>query len=152
METVRIIVHKNASSPGSGTSMLINSNYSYKELLAACSKTLGSEFCIIYNETGRQITSVQGLKDRSCVYLSKGEEFLVKKSSNSSEPVFVMLGAAGVGKSAITLRYIRNIFVDYYDPTIEDYYKYTTNVNGEVQNLSILDTAGMEDYEPLLDE
>jgi GTPase SAR1 and related small G proteins len=63
-----------------------------------------------------------------------------------------MLGAAGVGKSAITLRYIRNIFVDYYDPTIEDYYKYTTNVNGEVQNLSILDTAGMEDYEPLLDE
>lgn len=35
----------------------------------------------------------------------------------------VMLGAGGVGKSAITVQFIQNHFVEEYDPTIEDSYR-----------------------------
>ena len=34
----------------------------------------------------------------------------------------MVLGAGGVGKSAITLRFLNDSFVDDYDPTIEDNY------------------------------
>ena len=34
-----------------------------------------------------------------------------------------MLGAGGVGKSAITVQFIQNHFVEEYDPTIEDSYR-----------------------------
>lgn len=65
--------------------------------------------------------------------------------------MLTMLGAAAVGKSAITLRYVNNRFVKDYDPTIEDFYQKAAQVDGETANLSILDTAGMEDYESLID-
>jgi GTPase SAR1 family protein len=41
-----------------------------------------------------------------------------------------MLGAAAVGKSAITLQYVENKFVKDYDPTIEDYYNKTAIIDG----------------------
>jgi len=36
----------------------------------------------------------------------------------------VMVGGGGVGKSALTIRLIQNSFIDKYDPTIEDSYRY----------------------------
>lgn len=48
----------------------------------------------------------------------------------------------GVGKSAITVQYIRGEFLEYYDPTIEDFYKKQITIGGEVCFLEILDTAG----------
>ena len=41
-----------------------------------------------------------------------------------------MLGAGGVGKSAITVRFTQNVFVDQYDPTIEDSYRKAITVSG----------------------
>ena len=35
----------------------------------------------------------------------------------------VVVGAGGVGKSALTIQLIKNHFVDEYDPTIEDSYR-----------------------------
>lgn len=35
----------------------------------------------------------------------------------------VVVGAGGVGKSALTIQLIQNHFVDEYDPTIEDSYR-----------------------------
>ena len=150
---MRIIVYKNQKAPGSGKNALISHKAAYDELLFECCKVLGDDFKVIYNEQGKQVTSVLSINDGSALYLSKGEAFQVlKKNQEASEPTFVMLGSAGVGKSAITLRYIRNLFVDEYDPTIEDFYKHTATVKGKKQNISILDTAGMEDYDPLVDE
>ena len=43
----------------------------------------------------------------------------------SSEPTkfkMVVVGAGGVGKSALTIQLIQNHFVEDYDPTIEDSY------------------------------
>ena len=34
----------------------------------------------------------------------------------------VVLGGGGVGKSALTVQFVRNVFVSTYDPTIEDTY------------------------------
>jgi small GTP-binding protein len=62
-----------------------------------------------------------------------------------------VLGVAAVGKSAITHRFIRNTFVADYEPTIEDHYVKNTDIDGPTQ-LSVLDTAGMEDYNLLIDQ
>ena len=57
-----------------------------------------------------------------------------------------VLGTGGVGKSALTLRYIQNQFVSEYDPTIEDMYSKSTTIDNQIQNIQLLDTAGQEDY------
>lgn len=43
--------------------------------------------------------------------------------SISMEYKLVVVGAGGVGKSALTIQLIQNHFVDEYDPTIEDSYR-----------------------------
>ena len=58
----------------------------------------------------------------------------------------VVLGSGGVGKSALTLRLITKNFSPSYDPTIEDNYRTTVNINGQLERLDILDTAGQEEY------
>ena len=42
----------------------------------------------------------------------------------------MVLGSGGVGKSAVTLRYMQGTFVDEYDPTIEDSYRKMIQVAG----------------------
>ncbi len=54
-----------------------------------------------------------------------------------------VLGAAGVGKSAMVVRYITGRFLHHYDPTLEDEYCIETDVDGRTVNVSILDTAGL---------
>ena len=41
-----------------------------------------------------------------------------------------VLGAGGVGKSAVTVRYMQGVFVEDYDPTIEDSYRKKIVVKG----------------------
>lgn len=35
----------------------------------------------------------------------------------------VVLGSGGVGKSALTVQFVSNKFMEKYDPTIEDFYR-----------------------------
>ena len=44
-------------------------------------------------------------------------------SERMTEYKLVVVGAGGVGKSALTIQLIQNHFVDEYDPTIEDSYR-----------------------------
>lgn len=54
-----------------------------------------------------------------------------------------VVGAGGVGKSAITIQFVQNLFVEY-DPTIEDSYIKHTIVDGIPVFLEIMDTAGQK--------
>jgi len=57
------------------------------------------------------------------------------------------MGTGAVGKSAVTLRLITNLFHDNYDPTIEDYYRKDISINDEdLVSVTIIDTAGQEEY------
>jgi len=56
------------------------------------------------------------------------------------------MGGGGVGKSAITIRFIQNHFLVDYDPTIEDSYRKQVRIDEETAVLEVLDTAGQEEY------
>ena len=68
----------------------------------------------------------------------------------------MVVGGGGVGKSALTIQFSRNHFVDEYDPTIEgmyhlsltllDSYRKQCMIDNEVVLLDVLDTAGQEEY------
>ncbi|KAF6039050.1 NRAS [Bugula neritina] len=64
----------------------------------------------------------------------------------------VVVGAGGVGKSALTIQLIQNHFVEEYDPTIEDSYRKQVVIDGETCLLDILDTAGQEEYSAMRDQ
>ena len=57
-----------------------------------------------------------------------------------------VLGAGGVGKSALTIQYVFNRYEPDYDPTIEDMYKRQQEIDGVTSMLSVLDTAGQEEF------
>jgi len=69
-----------------------------------------------------------------------------------TEYKLVVVGAGGVGKSALTIQLIQNHFIDEYDPTIEDSYRKQVVVDGETCLLDILDTAGQEEYSAMRDQ
>ncbi|KAK9474984.1 P-loop containing nucleoside triphosphate hydrolase protein [Dipodascopsis tothii] len=67
-------------------------------------------------------------------------------ADNMREYKIVVLGAGGVGKSALTVRFAQGVFVDSYDPTIEDSYRKQVELDGRTCVLEILDTAGVEQF------
>ena len=59
----------------------------------------------------------------------------------------IVLGEGGVGKSSFTIYYIAHVWVDAYDPTIEDAYKKEIIIAEQKVTVQILDTApGNEFY------
>lgn len=64
----------------------------------------------------------------------------------------VVVGSGGVGKSALTVRFIQGNFIEKYDPTIEDSYRKQVEIDGQACLLDIMDTAGQEEYSALRDQ
>ncbi|KAJ3440312.1 ras gtpase-related [Anaeramoeba flamelloides] len=64
----------------------------------------------------------------------------------------VVIGAGGVGKSAITIQFLQNYFVIEYDPTIEESYRKQVIIDSETYLLDILDTAGQEGYSAMREQ
>lgn len=62
-----------------------------------------------------------------------------------------MVGSGGVGKSALTLQFMYEEFVEDYEPTKADSYRKKVTVGGEECQVDILDTAGQEDYAAIRD-
>lgn len=88
--------------------------------------------------------------DISVAKPGNGGEAEIRCNENEPDNMHVaVLGAGGVGKSAITLRFMRDVFVQKWEATIEDAYRRTVRVDNRLANLQILDTAGQEDFSSL---
>lgn len=96
------------------------------------------------------------LRDNDILFISSGEAFYKKRASGLSKSVnsykLCVLGGGAVGKSSLSLRFIRSFFPLDYDPTIEDSYTKQTEIDGRVCRLDVLDTAGQEDFGALFPE
>jgi GTPase KRas protein len=77
-----------------------------------------------------------------------------KKNINQYEHQYklAVVGAGGVGKSSLTVQFTQNIFIEEYDPTIEDSYRKHIQIDNNIYLLEILDTAGQEEYKALRDQ
>ncbi|CAG8980351.1 hypothetical protein HYALB_00011455 [Hymenoscyphus albidus] len=69
-----------------------------------------------------------------------------RTSSQRRDFNIVVLGAGGVGKSCLTAQFVQNVWIESYDPTIEDSYRKQIDVDGRQCMLEILDTAGTEQF------
>ena len=77
-----------------------------------------------------------------------------KNEQNENAPVnvkIVILGKSLVGKSALTYRFICDKFPTEHDTTVEDQYKVSLTIDDIKCDLEILDTAGQDDYQTMLD-
>jgi len=63
----------------------------------------------------------------------------------------VLMGSGGVGKSCIAIQYTRGEFVRAYDPTIEESYRKTLEIDDTCYMLEIIDTAGTEQFTAMRD-
>ena len=70
---------------------------------------------------------------------------------NSVPLKIAVLGQSMVGKSALTFRFINNRFPTEHDTTIEDAYSLPAKIDDTHCLLEILDTAGQDDYQSMLD-
>eukprot|EP00295_Goniomonas_pacifica_P030319 CAMPEP_0175927196 /NCGR_PEP_ID=MMETSP0108-20121206/16593_1 /TAXON_ID=195067 ORGANISM="Goniomonas pacifica, Strain CCMP1869" /NCGR_SAMPLE_ID=MMETSP0108 /ASSEMBLY_ACC=CAM_ASM_000204 /LENGTH=185 /DNA_ID=CAMNT_0017250483 /DNA_START=96 /DNA_END=653 /DNA_ORIENTATION=- len=68
-----------------------------------------------------------------------------------TEYKLVVVGVGAVGKSALTVQFAFNQWVQEVDPTIEDSYRKACLINGENCLLDILDTAGQEEFSAMRD-
>lgn len=56
------------------------------------------------------------------------------------------MGYRAVGKSSLAVQFVQGHFDDYYETTIENAFKKTISVKGSQYELSLVDTAGQDEY------
>ena len=76
---------------------------------------------------------------------------IIKQQNNPNSIKIAVLGKGVVGKSSLTYRFINYDVSKEHDPTIEDRYKSNLNIEGTNYEVEILDTAGEEDYQNMMD-
>uniref|UniRef100_A0A6G1SBQ4 GTP-binding protein Rheb n=1 Tax=Aceria tosichella TaxID=561515 RepID=A0A6G1SBQ4_9ACAR len=57
-----------------------------------------------------------------------------------------IMGYRSVGKSCLTIQYVDKLFVDSYDPSIENIFTKRTKIRGQDYCLKLVDTAGQDEY------
>merc|ERR1712032_263766 len=82
--------------------------------------------------------------------LMENQEKQSDKSEISQQIKLAVLGKGMVGKSSLTYKFIDCNTPKDHDPTIEDKYSTVTNIEGTNCEVEILDTAGQDDYQSLM--
>ena len=171
---MRVRVHANAAGSGAtGTDVVVLAGQSWVGFKREVGKALGlgaHSSRRVFLGSGAEVDSVEELQEGDLLWISAGEDYYAaggasdmgadssnkssrggsrKSKGGTSAMRVALLGGGGVGKSALTLRFIRDFFVPVWDPTIEDAYQKVLTVDGRQVVLEILDTAGQEDFEAL---
>jgi len=136
----------------------------FQHFMKLCSEKLGISAKRVYKGNGTEVTDLFSVDNNDVLYVSQGEEFMAKKTTYSmasdsigeetkaspgkAVPTYkvVIMGSTGVGKSAITFRYTKKKFVSDYVPTIEDEHTTKLEIDAKLREISILDTAGSEQF------
>jgi len=95
----------------------------------------------VYLESGEEFTDGMKLEDGQNLYVTN-----IKNDGGEKGIRLSVLGSAGVGKSALIMRYTTSIFPDFYNPNNADAFRKEVEIDGRPVTLDILDTAGQEDY------
>lgn len=79
------------------------------------------------------------------------DEVLIPKNINAEKQSLkrrkiIVLGTPGVGKSSIISRFKDNMFLDYYEPTIQNTINKKLKLNDEIIDLEIVDMDGQTEY------
>lgn len=84
---------------------------------------------------------------------SAGADLANSSQTSGPIPLFkvIVIGSGGVGKSALTLQFMYDEFVEDYEPTKADSYRKKIMLDGRESQIDILDTAGQEDYAAIRD-
>ncbi|KAL5004577.1 hypothetical protein ScPMuIL_018033 [Solemya velum] len=69
---------------------------------------------------------------------------VLQRSGNIPEYNLALVGALGVGKSALTVKYITRRFIMEYDPDIEDTYVKHEDIDGQEMFINVMDTCDKE--------
>ena len=69
-----------------------------------------------------------------------------------NEMTITVLGKGVVGKTSLIYRFINNHVMEEHDATIEDKFTVFETIDGKQYQINILDTAGEDDYQSLLDQ
>ena len=69
-----------------------------------------------------------------------------------SEMTITVLGKGVVGKTSLIYRFINNHVMEEHDATIEDKFTVFETIDDKQYQINILDTAGEDDYQSLLDQ
>uniref|UniRef100_A0A915JMF4 small monomeric GTPase n=1 Tax=Romanomermis culicivorax TaxID=13658 RepID=A0A915JMF4_ROMCU len=107
-------------------------------------------FLIENNNNNKEILADFSPKNRNRTKMTSSG---AKSKTVQSLPLHkvIMVGSGGVGKSALTLQFMYDEFVEEYEPTKADSYRKKVVLDGEECQIDILDTAGQEDYSAIRD-
>ena len=75
-----------------------------------------------------------------------------KDSKKQQEMKLVLIGREGVGKSCLMMQYISKMFEENHVPTIEETNFTQRVVDGVPWRLQIIDTAGQEEFQTLVEQ
>lgn len=161
MASFKIVIHKNEGAT-TGIPFVVESKWSFSQFKTKAGETLKIKAKRVFLNNGSEIDGIDEISANQHVYFSSGEDFYKSKDDplrsggstktkfGKDEKIFVsVLGTGGVGKSAISLRFCRDYFVENWDPTIEDAYVKNIEVDDQPCVIDILDTAGQDDFESL---
>ena len=96
------------------------------------------------------ITTARTAMPRSKSYKISTKTY--EKEQDSISFRLAVLGSGAVGKSALTIRFTNQKYVEHYDPTIEDTYRVQSKVDEKGCVLEILDTAGQDEFSSMQDQ
>ena len=74
-----------------------------------------------------------------------------KRNQSLAHQKVILLGAGGVGKSALIFQFVYEEFLENYEPTKADCFQKKVTLEDDEIQVNILDTAGQEDYEGIRD-
>ncbi|CDW78930.1 small gtpase [Stylonychia lemnae] len=143
----------------------------FQDFKDKCSEQLGITSKRIFNVQGMQINMLPDLINNEIYYVTEGEQYVTHapqsiqvKQQIMSKQVnqtlldktnlirIAILGESKSGKTSIVCQYLFQKFNPDHLPTIEDIYSHRSMFQDEEYELSILDTAGCEEYKNAIND